>query len=96
MKIKIGYQLMAYDFIEKNWVKTEIIFVNTVYPSYVTLQFIEGDQKGFKWKETFEYLNNSDHYRECAGLDPAPPGYWTDPAGGIHHEDDDDPAAMYE
>ena len=22
-------------------------------------------------------------------------GYWVDPAGGIHDDDDDDPAAMY-
>ena len=23
-------------------------------------------------------------------------GYWIDPAGGIHHEDDEDPARLYE
>ncbi len=64
MKHEVGYQLMAYDFIEENWVRTEIIFVNEAYPSYVSLQFIEGNQKGFKWKETFDYLDESDHYRE--------------------------------
>jgi hypothetical protein len=28
--------------------------------------------------------------------DPAGPGYWTDPAGGVHSDDEEDPAKMYE
>ena len=101
MKTEVGYQLMSYDFKMGCWVRTEITAVLAPYqdqtnPSYVILKMMEGDNEGLEWNETIDYLNNSDHYRECAGLDPAPPGKWTDPAGGVHDDDEEDPAAMYE
>ncbi len=80
------------------WCDTKIIAIHEQEagkPGYVELRFIEGDNEGLEWSETFEYLNLPCYYRE-RGDDPAPPGMWTDPAGGVHYDDDDDPARHYE